>query len=197
MKEFFHVSSLQKEIRPILRRFNKPLQQQIDLCSRIHCSSFDEYINGIKAINREFDDILASTQRDVYKWMTEALFETIRKERYPYLPSRMNGVFLCSNYEEAYRFNHYYRAGKAKIYRCFLPEELVSSFDMNLFTHVDEAIRDFFRHKQIEEHGTLLDMKKIFDDQCNTVNLYWRNCGFSGDGKEMLCECEQIQLELV
>lgn len=73
--------------------------------------------------------------------MSETLFENVRRISFPLLPSRMTGVFFSSTFEEAVAFNESQRGGKASIYQCVLPEESVCSFDMDLYTHVDERIR--------------------------------------------------------
>lgn len=187
-KEFFHVSSKLEVERLILIRYQKPLQEYVNFCSRIHCLSFEEYRNCIKQINETFPDIIGYTGRGVYKWATETLFESVRKEQDDSLPSRMNGVFLCSSIIDAIIFNTNFRGNKAKIYRCRIPEEKVFSFNMQLFTNVEENLRNI--------NGNHL-AESIFDEQYKMVHKYWEDYKYKGEYRECLCELDLLQLELV
>lgn len=187
-KEFFHVSSTLKVERPMLIQHQKPLQKYVDFCSGIHCLSFEEYRNCIKQINETFPDIVGYTRRDVFKWATETLFETVRKEHNETLPSRMNGVFLCSSIIDAIIFNTNYRENKAKIYKCRIPKEKVFSFNMQLYTIIDENLRNI-NGKHLAE--------SIFDEQYKMVHKYWEDYKYKGEYREYLCELDQLQLELV
>lgn len=123
------------------------------------------------------------TGRDESKWLCETIFESVRKEKYCNMPSRIWGIYLSSTLEEARKFRHDYRRDpqtNPHIYEIKIPETIkVCSFDMNKFTLADETIRE--NKFDIESYKNAIDL----------ANQYWSGSS-TGIQNEYLVDCTVI-----
>lgn len=180
---FYHVSSLIQEGMELSRysKNNRCFCEYASNCYATCYSEFLKYYNEYKAY-----DINRITGRDESKWICETIFESVRKEKYCNMPSRIWGIYLSSTLDEAKEFRDKYRdPSKAHIYEIEIPDSIkVCSFDMDKFTLADEIIRkngfDIESYKNAIEHA----------------NEYWSR-GSIGVQNEYLVDCTVVVGELI
>ena len=175
---FYHVSSLVQEGMELSRysKNNRCFCEYASNCYATCYSEFLKYYNEFKAY-----DIYRITKRDEAKWICETVFESVRKEKYCDMPSRIWGIYLSSTLVEAKEFRNNYRyISKAHIYKIEIPETIkVCSFDMNKFTLADEMIRK--NEFDVESYKNAIDL----------ANQYWLGCS-TGIQNEYLVDCTVI-----
>lgn len=175
---YYHVSSHFEAENTIvvLKEGEKPLQCYVDYFKNLDCSTYNTFIDNYNAAFQKYADIENKTCRRFSKWVTEALFESVRKIKYKDLPSRMDGVFVWNELEKAKRFNALNRDGKASVYACEI--EKVHSFNMSIFTDVECVLNECLRRNTITED----DYSKWID----IITTYWDNDHYIGDDAEYI-----------
>lgn len=90
MKKYYHVSGLLHN-NDVLKRDSKNNLSFCEFISECNVSTFDAYLQSYKSI--AFMNSLNNSGKDDSKWMTEALFEHVRKTSFKDKPSRIWGYF--------------------------------------------------------------------------------------------------------
>ena len=88
---------------------------------------------AVKDLKRQaqLDDLGPRVTAPFLTALREVIFEQVRSESYPDLPSRHGAVFLSDSIDDALAFNSQYREGKGHIYECSLDGGSVFIGDMN------------------------------------------------------------------
>ena len=132
------------------------------------------------------------TQRKESKWVSEAIFEYIRKTEYIDMPSRIWGVYLSENLESARLFKNEYRRPIINergekligyIYEVEVPSEAkICVFDMNIYSQADQILQNAIEKETFDE--------LTFLSICSMAREYW-NCEMSAyPQREVLVECD-------
>ena len=106
---------------------------------------------------------------DHYLW--EFIWEMVRNNEFPEMPSRMESLFLFDNLENAKDFKNQYRDANYQIANVNLIEGAMQSFDMNWFsnvpsnmplTEVQDYARNYWGQKQTDKPITEVLFQGIF-----------------------------------
>lgn len=163
MDTFFHVSSYAKEGQV----FTKQSKMNFDFCEYICINDFSIYENALSNYKEMIKIGFASkTGRISSKWLCEAIFESVRKQYYSTMPSRVWGIYLCKTKNEATIFNQNFRGSKGRVFEVNVSN--VVRFNMNLFTEAHELIVDSDFSVQSYEKALLY------------AHAYWQNQSCDG-----------------
>ena len=136
---FYHVSSYVSEYQKLTRKSknNRCICEYISNCSNESYQNYQYYYNELKGYH--IKDI---SGRDAEKWISEAIFDGVRKKYYINKPSRIWGIFLSDSFTNAKEFLLEHRDPQTShIYEVDIPYN-VCGFDMSFFSKADEKIRD-------------------------------------------------------
>ena len=123
--KYYHVSSRLKEGNQLLRTG----KVGYDFCvygTVCDLSTYEEYIECYRKLCLE--QIYSKTKRTAGKWITEYLFEKVRREKYSFLPSRLWSIFLSDSFEESKNFLETERAYEGS--KIFEIETTIGSFPL-------------------------------------------------------------------
>ena len=169
---FYHVSSFINE-GDILKKTTKPLQEwckETEQCDVSTSHKVQEYYQYL--INQNVEE---KTGKDAIKWCCEAIFDCVRRVNFPTMPSRIWGVYLLNNFEEARCFLDEYRhisispEGEKLIPKIFeitdFSEKDVFCFDMNIFTLADYKLRSSLLSNCFDDI--------VYNDVITLAKQYW------------------------
>lgn len=148
LNEFFKSSETQYEL--LLMAVNDP----VEFVSKDELYEFtSKYVTEINRSGLCYD-----WGNDHYLW--EFIWETVRNNEFPEMPSRTESLFLFDNLENAKDFKNRYRDTNYQIANVNLIDGTMESFDMNWFsnvpsniplTEVQEYARNYWSQKQTDK----------------------------------------------
>ena len=149
-------------------------------------ADFHNYLDVVKSYDHlMMSNVLCDTGRTPEKWLCEALFESVRKQKYPDCPTRIYGTFLCKELDDSRIFNQTKRKGSGTIFVVNVKDD-VDFFNMQLFTDAESSL-----HQGLSE--------TIYQKCIELAVEYWesRNNGMISE-KEYICMenlllCEKIE----
>lgn len=138
---YYHVSRrIQEE-----KLLNKSTKKDKEYCQNISNCTAKNYKEFYILFQEMYKNphLIMRTKTLPSKWICEAIFEFVRKQSYPNMPSRVWGVFLCKTYEEAKIFNKNERENNGHIYAIHLSENAkIYEFNMIWYSLANELIEE-------------------------------------------------------
>lgn len=188
---YYHVSRLIEEGQKLTKQ-TKNNYNCCEYISNYDVSSRDKLLSCYRNLHEI--DIHGITGRNSQKWCCEALFEYIRRTEFPDRPSRIWGIYLSENFNDARSFLDIYRKPiiepdgnqlVAHIYEIDVPNnKVVFIFDMKLYSEVDEYLQKMLIENAIDED--------FYEFICDKIREYWNSVMTTNPIKEHLVECDII-----
>ena len=188
---YYHVSRLLNEGQILTHKTKNNYQycRYIEECDVSSCENLLKCCMHLRDRN-----VFNITGRRAEKWCCEALFEYIRKTKYPNMPSRIWGIFLSKEYGDACVFLNNYRKPTTDkngnqlighIYEIDVPEnKTVFVFDMSLYTEIDEFLQSCLKNNTMNEN--------LYDCVCDKICEYWESHLSINYTKEYLIDCDLV-----